>query len=290
MNQIHVALCFDNNFWAPAYAVMRSICLSTKRRKDLVFHLIHMPLDATHRHDLEKITAEYGATLRFYPLAEMPSFDAFVADLPTSAQWPTVVYARLMLGDLLSLDVERVLYLDCDMMVRWPIEKLFEADLTGLPIGAVRDSMSPYVIVRRDMRQNADIFDPADPYFNSGMLLIDLQQWRRMDIASEIRSLGERGILPRLYFDQDMLNLIFRGRWHALPWRWNVIDTHFAHEALDPAILHFTGDIKPWAIMAGIFRSTAYARTYRHVMTNDLFYRYARHRWQRWWKKKLGLR
>ena len=36
---IHIVLTFDDNFWAPAYAVARSICLSTRRR-DLVFHLL----------------------------------------------------------------------------------------------------------------------------------------------------------------------------------------------------------------------------------------------------------
>ncbi|WEK04030.1 MAG: glycosyltransferase family 8 protein [Candidatus Devosia phytovorans] len=289
-DQLHIALCFDDGFWAPAYAVMRSICLSTKRRRDLVFHLIHLPLAAEYKSDLDQIASEYGATLRYYPLAEIPAFETFVTGMPASAQWPKIVYARLMLGSLLPANVSKVVYLDCDMMVRKPIEQLIAMELGGHPLGAVADSLSPWVMLRKDMRQNADIFDPADVNFNSGMLVIDLDQWRQMDFAREIATLAQTGVLPRLYYDQGVLNVIFRDRWQALPWRWNVIDTHFAHEALDPAILHFTGKTKPWAILAGMLRSTAYARTYRHVMTNDLFYRFARHRWQRWWKEKLGLR
>jgi hypothetical protein len=38
-----------------------------------------------------------------------------------------------------------------------------------------------------------------------------------------------------------------------------------------------------------MLQSVAFARFYRHVMTNDLFYRFARHRWKRWWLKKLRL-
>ena len=286
---LHIALTFDDNFWAPAYALMRSICISTKRRKELVFHLLHLPLSVEHRADLEKIPAEFGATLRFYDMAEMPQFDAFVARLPQGGRWPKIVYARMLLPQLLPAEVERVIYLDCDMMVRAAIEELYGMDLGGQPLGAVRDALAPFIALRRDMTQNAGLFDGADPYFNSGMLVMDLNQWREMDLAAEISALEQRGVLSKLYFDQDLLNLIFRNRWFQLPWRWNTIDAHPAHEALDPAILHFTLKAKPWGIMAGILRSTAYARWYRHVMTNDLFYRFARHRWKRWWRRTLRL-
>ena len=286
-DRIHVVLSFDDAFWAPAYAVMRSACLSSKRRRDMVFHLLHMPLSEEHRADLEAITSEFGAELRWYPLAEQPIFDAFTAGLKTSAQWPRVVYARLLLGELLPPDLERVLYLDCDMLVRRPLEELFDTDLEGKPIGAVLDTLHPFIMGRRDMRENPDIFDLADPYFNSGLMLVDMAGWRAMDVRGAMGELATRGWLARLQYDQDMLNIIFRGRWKALPWRWNTMDAHRAHETLNPAILHFTGLNKPWALTAGIRRSTAYARWYRHVMTNALFYRFARQRWKRWWLKRL---
>lgn len=287
---LHIALTFDDNFWAPAYAVMRSICISTARRRDLVFHLLHMPLGAKHRADLERITGEFGAQLMFYSLADLPQFEAMVSGLPQRGRWPKVVYARLMLAELLPGDVGRVIYLDCDTLVRAPIEDLYTIDLGGQPLGAVRDSTAPFISLGRDMARNGEIFDGAVPYFNSGVLVLDLAAWRQLDLRADLARLDAQGILPQLYFDQDLLNLIFRGRWQALPWRWNTIDADATHEAMNPFILHFTKVGKPWFILAGILRSTAYARFYRHVMTNDLFYRFARHRWATWWKRRLGLR
>lgn len=287
---IHIALCFDDNFWAPAYAVMRSICLASKRRADMVFHLLHLPITAEHVADLRRIESEFGATLCWYNLAENAEFSTFVVGLPSSTQWPNVVYGRLLLGNLLPVEVRRVIYLDCDMLVRDPIEGLFETDMQSFPLAAVRDSISPFIIGKRDMAQNRDLFEYADPYFNSGMLLIDLDAWREFDMREKVKAIAERGIMNRLYYDQDMLNLIFHNNWLALDWRWNTIDAHPAHEGMNPAILHFTGVNKPWALPAGILRSTAYARWYRHVMTNELFYRFARHRWKRWWKKRVGLK
>jgi len=286
---IHIVLAFDDNFWAPAYTVMRSVCLSTHRRKDLVFHLLHMPISDEHRYDIEGIVREFGASLRWYPLAESELFDFVVAGLPTGARWPRIVYARLLMADLLPADLARVLYLDSDMLVRAPIEQLHEMDLDGHPLGAVQDSLQPFIMGRRDMRQNVGIFDTADSYFNSGMMLVDLAQWREINVKAEIAVIAGKGWIEKLYYDQDMLNLVFRNRWQKLPWRWNTIDAHLAHEALDPAILHYTRETKPWGLFAGMLRSSAYSRWYRHVMTNELFYRFMRHRWRRWWLKKLRL-
>jgi lipopolysaccharide biosynthesis glycosyltransferase len=287
---IHITLAFDDNYWAPAYTVMRSICLGSAQRQNMVFHLLHLPLADEHRRDLEAITSEFGATLVWYDLSDNALFNEFVRELPTSTKWPKVVYARLLVGTLLPPDIERLIYLDCDMLVRDPIEQLYGLDMEGHPLAAVRDSVAPFIVGKRDMRLNRDLFEYSDPYFNSGMMLIDLQAWRQIDMAARVRQFATDGVMQRLYYDQDMLNLIFRNNWLQLPWRWNTIDANAAHEAMNPAILHYTFVDKPWGITAGIRRATAYARFYRHVMTNELFYRFARHRWQRWWKNKLGLK
>ena len=98
------------------------------------------------------------------------------------------------------------------------------------------------------------------------------------------------GIMERIYYDQDLLNLIFRNNWLPLPWRWNLIEPKPGHEAFDPAVIHYTGSYKPWNIVTGMRQSVAFARFYRHVMTNSLFYDFARHRQKQWWRKKLRLR
>lgn len=286
---IHIALTFDDNFWAPAYATMRSVCLFTRRRADLVFHLCHRTLTPEHRADLEAITAEFPVELRWYDLDASDLFRDVAKRMPENKRLSNIVYARLMIDRLVGSDVERVLYLDCDMLVRDNIEKLFDIDMEGKPIAAVRDSIGAFITARRDLKGNRDIFDIADPYFNAGMVLIDVAQWRAADIMGRMEQALRDGVMQRIYYDQDFLNLVFANNWLILPWRWNTIDARHAHEGLDPAILHYTGEAKPWGIFSGMLQSVAYARLYRHVMTNELFYRFARHRWRRWWKKKLRL-
>lgn len=284
--KIHIALAFDDNFWAPAYAVMRSICLFTRRRGDLVFHLIHQPITAEHRADLEKISDEFGATLVWHDLTKSELFRSVISRTPSSDRWTSVVYGRLLVDTLVDPDVKRVIYLDCDMLVRSPIEELYAAELGPHPIGAVRDTQGAFIVGGKDIKNNRDIFDPADPYFNSGMLVIDIDKWRATDIPARLEELIASGVMSRLYYDQDVLNLIFKNNWQHIAPRWNTIDARHPHEGLDPAILHYTGPFKPWHVVSNV----AFRRIYRHIMTNELFYRFMRHRWKRWWLKRLRLR
>lgn len=287
--RFHIALTFDDNFWAPAYATMRSVCLFAHRREALVFHLCHRTLTPEHRADIERITSEFPVTLHWYDLDQSEMFRDIAARMPENKRLSNIVYARLMLDRLVGPAVERILYLDCDMLVRDDIGYLFELDLGDKAIAAVRDTIGAFITGGRDLKRNRDIFDPADYYFNAGLVLIDVAKWREADIIGQMERAYATGVMQRIYYDQDLLNLIFKDQWLKLDWRWNTIDARHAHEGLDPAILHYTGENKPWGIFAGMLQSVAYARLYRHVMTNELFYRFARHRWKRWWKKRLRL-
>ena len=208
--------------------------------------------------------------------------------MPENKRLPNIVYARLVIDQLVGPDVERILYIDCDMLVRDDIAELFGWDMHGRPIAAVRDTAGAWLVAGRDVMGNRDIFDVADPYFNAGLVLIDLAQWRAADIVGRMEQAYADGTMQRIYYDQDLLNLVFKNNWLALPWRWNTIDPKPAHEGLNPAILHYTGKTKPWDILTGMRRSVAFARFYRHVMTNRMFYDFARHRRNQWWRKRLG--
>ncbi len=284
---IHVALIFDDNFWAPAYATMRSVCLFSRSREQLVFHLLHRTLSDAHRADLLRITEEFPVQLRWYDLDQLPLFQELIARIPEQGRLPNIFYARLLIDRFVADDVKRMLYLDCDMLVRDDLGALYEWDLDGKPFGAVRDTSGAWIVAGRDVRANRDIFDVANSYFNSGLLLMDLAAWRATDLVGHLQRAQAQGLMQRIYYDQDLLNLIFSNNWQRLPWRWNLIDPKPVHESLDPAIIHYTGVKKPWSLLVGMRRSVAFARFYRHVMTNELFYAFARHRWKTWWRKKL---
>lgn len=130
---MHIALTFDDNFWAPAFATMRSVCLFTPQREELVFHLCHRTLTPEHKADLEAIRDEFPVTLVWHALDQMDMFTDIAARMPESKRFPSIVYARLLIDRLVGDGVDRVLYLDCDTMVRDDVKRLFDQDLEAMP-------------------------------------------------------------------------------------------------------------------------------------------------------------
>lgn len=283
---IHVALTFNDRYWALAYTVMRSICLSTTRRKQVVFHLCHTALQPRHAAVLDAIPTEFGARLAHYDPTANAAFAALVASLPATDRFPSIVYARLLLDRLLPPGTERVIYLDCDVMVCQPIESLYDIDMGGHPLAAVFDPFHLGIKKGRDIRTKTTPFDTGDRYFNSGVLLIDLPRYAAADIPARIRQYADQGLLKELFFDQDLLNRIFHDDWQPLDWRFNVLNPLPAHESMHPAIVHYTGFRQPWKL--GMGPGTAFGRTYRHVMTNAVYYRFLAERSPAWLRPVIG--
>lgn len=283
---IHIALTFDDGFWAPAYATMRSVCLASRRRSDLVFHLFHRGLTPRHRAQLEEIPHEFGAALIDYDLSANSAFNAFLAGMSYHKALTNLVYARLMLNELLPAEISRVVYLDCDMLVRSPIETLAELDLQGHPIAAVLDPHRHRAMLGRDFKRNTDLFDFNQGYFNAGLLVIDRATFAAADLPGRTRAFHEAGVLERVQYDQAVLNLVFKDNWLPLDFRWNLINPQPAHENFEPHIVHYTGSRKPWNLLSRV----AFAQAYRHTMTNDVFYAFWRERQGRRLKRLVGRR
>jgi lipopolysaccharide biosynthesis glycosyltransferase len=272
MAEIHVALTFDDAYWAPAYATVRSAALASRRREDLVFHLVHHGLKAEHRETIETIATEFPVTLVDHPVDSDPHYDAFISNL-VAVHFPRMTYVRLIIGELLP-DVDRLIFLDSDMLVRAPLETLADLDLVGKAVAAVLDPHRHRAMLGRDFKQHADLFDFNQGYFNAGMMVVDRARYAAAGLPQLAAKLNNSGALASLQYDQAVLNIGLKDNWLPLDFRWNLINPEPAHEALEPHIVHYTGPHKPWHLLSRV----AFAQAYRHTMTNDIFYAYWRER------------
>lgn len=173
-----------------------------------------------------------------------------------------ISYGRLFGPGQLEGEVERLIYLDVDTLVRHDLTALWMTDLEGSPIAAVRD---PWVTSIGHPTLGIPDFEALGlaataPYFNCGVMVIDVRRWN--DDGAENRCLQ---FLSRQrsnrFADQDALNAVFSRNWTPLPMQWNVF-AHPPHRPLiglrkstreviaaqtDPAIVHYAGSEKPWA-------------------------------------------
>jgi lipopolysaccharide biosynthesis glycosyltransferase len=217
------------------------------------FHVfVGRDVDATARGRLADAGEVEGASVAIHAADE-----AAVAMLPSKGPdlGGRMSWIRVVLADALP-DVDRIVYLDADTLVRRSVLSLWHA-LDGAPIAAVTNVSEP--AMHRHLRSLG--FDDATTYFNAGVLAIDLAAWRSDAVTERVREIAASRPLP--WFDQDALNVVFAGRWRRLHPRWNAMNSLWGWreharrvfpedelcEALDdPAVLHFEGPqvVKPW--------------------------------------------
>lgn len=150
------------------------------------------------------------------------SFDKWANSLKLKMAWPISIsaYARLFAAEMLPVDLDRVLYLDCDMVVTTDLEDLWKTDLQGNCLGAVQDQVFPHI-------KTAIGLSESSSYFNSGLLLIDLNSWRQNRLGEKCLEFISRYHGEVIHHDQGVLNGVLSAQWTRLPLRYNVMTIHY---------------------------------------------------------------
>lgn len=221
---------------------------------DILFavHIITDYLAPENRMKLEKLITERKNRVFFYEanptlFSECPIGESKHITLAT--------YYRLLIPELLPAGLDKVLYLDCDMIIKSSIRELWETDLEGKALAALEDA--PHAAATASARLH---YPPASSYFNAGLMLIDLPYWRENRITSQAFEYIKTHPDDLLFHDQDVLNYLLHGKAVFIEPRWNLMDCFLTpepqiqperREALKeaisfPAIIHFTGNKKPW--------------------------------------------
>lgn len=176
----------------------------------------------------------------------------------------SLTYQRVLAADELT-ELERpFVYLDADVLVRRSIHQLVAPAVVGghAPVAAVRDFGVPFVGSPMGIGAWRQLgLDPALPYFNSGVLVIDPVAWRRERVADRVFAHVTDWSSTMEFNDQEALNAVLAGRWHELSPTWNVqrsqgfprlpvaplfAPTVFDEACADPAVVHFVTRDKPW--------------------------------------------
>ena len=174
-------------------------------------------------------------------------------DFFASPQWngriSNIAIARLLLPDLLPKSINKVLYLDADILVQRDLKPLYNYNLAGYSTAMAKDPWWP----------EYDFVKLKKPYFNSGVILMDLKLWRERKITQQMLNYIEKNFtrfIPnndsKTYFnfpDQDLINVVLQGKIKTLPQTYNnfreVYDI-FGDENELGTILHWVGHGKPW--------------------------------------------
>lgn len=247
---MNIALCTDNNYVMPCMITIASFLHNHRNDRCKVFVLTTS--GGVCLENIKKFKKLGDILGQEVVIKEISS--STVSGLTESNRFPKSIYFRFLLPDILQ-DADRVLYLDCDILVRENISDFYNTDLDGYACAAIEDQRGDDITIHNRILM-------FSKYFNSGVLLMNLDYWRKNHVAQQLieylRKYPERCWFP----DQDALNAVLEGKVKFMSYRYNLQGEMLSHrcylqlsaqkwkdldEAVShPAIIHFTDINKPW--------------------------------------------
>ncbi|MCD8370906.1 MAG: glycosyltransferase family 8 protein [Clostridiales bacterium] len=263
---------------------MCSVFGRNRQQKVIRVFVLSMGISGESRHALLAITKRYRRELVFIEMDDLqdrlripgtqidgttaPDVDMSPGErIPSEREADTGAYdvsvmLRLFMGEVLPEEVNRVIYLDCDTVAVRPLGGLWRTDLAGHVVGAVMEP-TIYPAVRESIGLRA-----GAPYFNSGVLLVDLEQWRKTGVQKTLLDFWRAGNGAFFASDQDVINGALAGRIQILSPKYNFFTNYryfsygtlvrhaagyravsreeFVQAKRHPVIIHYMGDERPW--------------------------------------------
>ena len=252
-NIIHIAFATDDKYAPHLGAAIASLLLNTTSDKVINIHVLQQNLNRSNKQNLTQLE-----TLRPNTHIDLLKVDSNkFRSLPLITGLQTIeTYFRLGLPTLLP-KIDRLIYLDADIIVMGDIEELWEQEMENNVLLAVEEPK--YLNIER--LKGLGMKD-SSPYFNAGVLLMDLEKMRAFGLEHKTSSYVNERLKSLKYQDQDILNALFENLWHALPLAFNAYsflwhrrrqDEFFLYTKKDaelakknPYIIHFNLPPKPW--------------------------------------------
>lgn len=251
----------DDRYVTPLHVLLESVAVAHGQAAGPRVVVLHAGLSSQNQAQLKAHAARVGLPFEFRAV-QPPA-----RDFPISGWVSEAVYLRLAIGEALA-ELPRALYLDTDTIVLRDLRLLLATQLSGgLPVAAVRDPQNPVLGLGIALPGWSELGLPAErEYFNSGVMLLDLDSCRERRIFERARDFLLRHPTNIRFWDQDALNWSVDDDWQRLDRHCNTFAlsplvarggfVHYA-EAVVPlvelvaaepmaSILHFAGPDKPW--------------------------------------------
>ena len=236
---LHVAYCFDKAYRQHFGAAVTSLlCNGSHDGREIVVHVVCEDFDQQLTAQIAELRSLYQVKIREYPLKDdqLAAINALSHD-PVAKHLSYAAYYRMWLVELLPAEVSRVLYLDSDTIVQMPICALYDTSLEGYAAAGTEDASQKWLAVHS-----------IDLYLNSGVLLLNLDHWRKYNILSRCLAWMEENPGKNYLGDQCVINAALAGSLKRVDSHWNHYVTldRSPEKIPEASILHYITRNKPW--------------------------------------------
>ncbi|WP_417898475.1 glycosyltransferase family 8 protein [Bacillus haimaensis] len=206
----------------------------------IIIYIIDSQISKKNKKLLTNTVNHFGAEVSYLTI-DPTLYDNFILTHHLTQE----TYHRISIPDLLGEDIEKVIYLDSDMIIKEDVTKLWENNIDDYFIAAVMDA---WLGLKKLRHTELSIPDECE-YFNAGVLVINLKKWREHSITKQIIDFMNKNQSIIRYPSQDSMNAVLYDKWLQLEPKWNYQSKHLYNTdlRLEPSIIHYTGtDSKPW--------------------------------------------
>ncbi|PAD87939.1 hypothetical protein CHH55_10190 [Niallia circulans] len=248
MEKINIVFSVDNNYIEHFVVSLISLLENNLENTKLNIIVIDGGIEKKTQGFLSELADKYNAILSFEKIN-----NDMLNGVNLEGHISEATYYRIMIPELFPENIKKVIYLDSDVLVRKDIMELWDTEIGDSVIGAIK--LNEY-----NGYDKIDI--PKDaPYFNAGVLVINLDKWREEQITRKAFEYIKRHPEKLIAHDQSILNYLLYDKWHQVDYKWNVRTQIFSLDYLnagfdnfesfeevkeDPSIVHFTTASKPW--------------------------------------------
>ena len=255
---MNILYASDDNYAEIAGISIVSLLENNKDIDNIKFFIFDNGLSLQNKNNLSSIVKNYSKEIIFI---DIPDIEKLVGIKLDPGFWAISIFARLFAASLLSEDVEKIIYLDCDTLIRSSLLPLWNENLNGNLIGGCEDGIPV-------LHKKSIFLKKTDVYVNSGVLLIDLKAWRDNEIETKFINFLRLFDGKLRYPDQDVINGVLKNHIKLVAPKYNSISYYFEYnpellyyanindyysqtelnEAKEsPVIVHFAGaGRKPW--------------------------------------------
>ncbi len=253
-----VTVC-DNHFAVMLAVLIKSIEINHVSNESIHIYIVDDGINAKNKEKIINSIDQKKINLTWLPIIEViPKEISFPLD---KSSFPLNVYIRLFIPYFIPQTYLKAIYLDVDMVVKKDISLLWNIGISGKTIAGVVDRSEKVSNAWGGISNYKELgMHPDTKYFNSGLLIMDLEKWRKTELSFEILNCITKYQQFANFPDQYGLNVIFANQWFELDHRWNTFATLTEK---DPYIIHFIGR-KP--IYSSYENNQSYAADFFHYL------------------------
>lgn len=232
-NEINVCMSCDNNYSKHAGVVIASILSNASNKDVLSIYILDGGISEERKQEILSLKEIKNCKIQFVNV-DSNLFDDY-RQIKTHSYITIPAYYRLKLASLLP-DISKIIYFDCDIIVRAGLSKLFNEDISGYALAGVRDTK------KKQLKLNPN-------YINSGVLLLNLDYWRKENVEEKLLNFTKENIDNIKTGDQEILNKCLAGKIKVVEDEWNVQSSNFTNRSSytnNPKVIHFVAKNKPW--------------------------------------------